>query len=132
MAINAYQAKCKKPIPLPNSIPETKIALPKARQLVKQIQKRAIAECEDFLAMLIVGCNDPEVVKSIKQAEELKRSYAKLRHILRPSSAALVTQVEVPDDNLPPKQCQSWKRVTDPKEVTKISFQSKCEALPRC
>ena len=123
LSVQAYQAKRKKPVPLPNTIPETKAALKKARKEVKDIRKRAIAEREDFLCLLIAGCNDPAVVKRIKQAEELKRSYEKIRHIMRPSSAALVTQVEVPDDDLPPKQCQKWKRVTDPKEVTKIIFE---------
>ena len=122
VSIKAFQAKCKTPVPLPDSIPETNNALQKARKLVKQIRKCAIAEREEFLALLIAGCNDPEVVKRIKQAEELKRSYEKIKHIMRPSSAALVTQVEVPDDGLPPKQCQKWKRIIDPKEVTKIIF----------
>ena len=52
-----------------------------------------------------------------RRAEELKRAYLKLRHLLKPTNKTLVTHIEVPADSTPPKNATNWTTITDPEEV---------------
>ena len=121
-AIASLQSKCTKKVPLPESLPATKSALKLARKEVKRIQKHAVEIRDQHLLDALSNCEDPKILKRIKRAEELSRSYQKIAHILNPSNAALVTQVEIPADGLPPKQAIKWNRITDPNQVTEIIF----------
>ena len=49
--------------------------------------------------------------------------YLKIKHVLKPTTASLVAQLEVPTDNTPPKLATSWKRIRDPQEVTNRIFE---------
>ena len=71
---------------------------------------------------MISNIDDPRILPRIRKAEELRRSYIKVRHVLRPTNACLVTQLEVPTDNTPPKQATSWKHIINPAEVTNRIF----------
>ena len=106
------------PPTLPTTLSQTHIMLRDARKDVKLLRKHAVALREEFL---ISKESDPDVrkiVKRIRRAEELKRGYIKLRFLLRPSNQTLVTQLEVPSNNTPPKQATTWTRLTDPEDVT--------------
>ena len=122
VAIASLQSKCTKKVPLPESLPATKSALKLARKEVKRIRKHALEIRDQHLLDSLSNCEDPKILKRIKRAEELSRSYQKIAHILNPSNAALVTQVEIPADGLPPKQAIKWNRITDPNQVTEIIF----------
>ena len=64
-----------------------------------------------------------KILQRIRRAEEVQRGYAKLRHLLKRTQATLVTQIEIPSDNSPPKEATSWTCLTDPEEVTNQLFQ---------
>ena len=89
-----------------------------ARQTVKALRKHAIALREEFLISKESNQDITKIVQCIRRAEELKRSYTKLCFLLKPSTHTLVTQLEVPSDDTPPKQASCWTRLTDPDEVT--------------
>ena len=92
--------------------------LQNTRQHVRQLRRDAISLCEEFLLSKENNSNNPTIIKHIRCAEELKRVYLKLRYLLRPTTHTLVTQLDVPSDQTPPKQATTWTRLTDPDEVT--------------
>ena len=116
------QARLSEPISLPTTVADTVKALKEARKKVTEIRKNAIQERDTFLSALSVTSDHKAAIKRIQHAEELKNSYKKIRHILKPTMFSLVTQVEIPADNQPPKLSKQWSRITDPTEVTNIIF----------
>ena len=89
-----------------------------ARTNVKTLRKNAIAHREEFLLSKETSSTSSNIIKRIRRAEELKRGYAKLRYLLHPSTHTLVTRLEIPTDDTPPKQATSWSKITDPEEIT--------------
>ena len=116
--IQRHQQRLHTTYPIPSNLVQTKTLLHEARQNVRQLRKHAVALREDFLVSKESDPDVRKIVKRIRRAEELKRGYAKLRYLLRPSSQTLVTQLEVPTDDTPPKQATNWTRLTDPDAVT--------------
>ena len=116
--LDCLQSHRKEPISLPDTIEETQKALKQARKNLKAARKEAEQLRYKFLEELIGNLDNPKVVERIRKAEELRLSYLKIKHVLKPSTASLVTQLEVPTDNTPPKEATSWKRIIDPAAVT--------------
>ena len=116
---------------MPDTIEETKQALKEARKELKAARKEAEMLRYKFLDELIANLDDPKVVERIKKAEELRLSYLKIKHVLKPSNASLMTQLEVPTDDSPPKQATSWKRIVDPSIVTDRIFERNTNTLDR-
>ena len=48
----------------------------------------------------------------------MKRGFAKTRYATKQTQHSLVTQLDIPSDNLLPKQSKVWTRITDPHRVT--------------
>ena len=67
---------------LPNTLIATKLLLQDARQNVQALWKHAVALREDFLVSKETNSDISKIVKRIQWAEELKRSYNKLRFLL--------------------------------------------------
>ena len=116
--INRLQQHLRKPFQIPNDIATTQTKLRQARSTVRTLRKQAVALREEFLLSKESNKDTSTIIKRIRRAEEIKRGYAKLRHLLRPSTSSLVTTLEVPSDSTPPKQATSWTRITDPQTVT--------------
>lgn len=111
------QSKLKQPIPLPTNLHDLKEALRTTRTEVRTIRRNAIAHREEFLLSRELDKSISKVIKRIRKAEEMKRGFMKLRFSLSPSVSSLVTYLEIPCDDTPPKQATQWKRVTDPNLV---------------
>ena len=116
--IQRLQQKLATPLPLPSTISQSRIALRQARQVVRQIRKDAIAQRDIFLQALIQQQPSNKLLKHIRRAEEMKQGFAKIRYATKQKQHSLVSQLDIPADNLPPKQSKEWKRITDPEQVT--------------
>ena len=117
--IERLQTSLLEPFSIPSTCHTVKTMLRTSRQHVRQLRKDARSLCEEFLLSKETNCDNPTIIKRIRRAEELKQAYLKLRYILQPSTHTLVTQLDVPSDQTPPKQATIWTRITDPDEVTK-------------
>ena len=122
-SLERLQSHRKERVTLPDTIDETNKALKQARKDLKAARKEADQLRYKFLDELIANLDDPKVVERIRKAEELRLSYLKIKHVLKPSTASLVTQLEVPTDDTPPKEATSWKRIIDPAAVTARIFE---------
>ena len=116
--IQRLQQKLPEPLTLPTSLPQSRRELRQARQLVRQLRKDAIAQRDIFLQALIQQQPSNKLLKHIRRTEEMKRGFAKIRYATKPTQHSLVTQLDIPSDNLPPKQSKVWTRITDPHKVT--------------
>lgn len=115
--IGRLQSKLDKPIPLPASLSDLKEVLQATRSKVRQIRRDAIAHREEFLLSLELDRSIASTIKKIRRAEEMKRGFLKLHFVLKPSVTSLVTYLEIPTDDTPPKLASSWTRITDPEDV---------------
>ena len=118
--INRLQQQLSEPITLSSSIPLTRAALRDARNDVRQIRKDAIAHREEFLQALVQQQPSNKILRHIQRAEQMKRGFEKIRFATKQQQNTLVTHLDIPDDNLPPKQSMRWKRITDPAHVTSL------------
>ena len=124
--ISRYCAKLLEPFHIPDNLQQVQHQLRVARNDVRSIRRNAVSERESFLLTKEQHCDNPsdltKIIKRIRRAEEIKRGYTKLRYLLKPSQASLVTHIEIPTDDTPPKQASSWECITDPEEVTSRLF----------
>ena len=123
LSIQHLQSRLQEPLPLPATTISTKTALRDARQSVREIRRNAVSAREAFLLDREADKSVSKIIKRIRRAEELKRGYAKLRYLLKPTQSSMVTHLEIPTDNTPPKQATSWTRITDPEQVSQHLFQ---------
>ena len=119
--IDRLLAKLQKPFTIPSTLTAVEEHLKTARKEVRDIRRNAIALRDEFLLSKASDPDNPthitKIIARIRRAEELKRAYSKLRHLLKPTNKTLVTHIEVPADSTPPKNATNWTTITDPEEV---------------
>ena len=116
-SINILQSRLHQPIHLPTSLNELKRTLKNLRKEVRIIRKASIAFRDEHLQVLSLDQNITKIIKRIRQIETLKRSFAKIKYTINPNHYTMITHLEVPTDNTPPKQATSWHRLTDPEAI---------------
>ena len=94
--INQLTSSLLESFSIPQTIASTTTMLKAARQNVRQLRKNAVSLCEEFLLSKENDPTNSKIIQRIRRAESLKRVYAKLWFLLRPSQQSLVTHLEVP------------------------------------
>lgn len=121
-SIELLQSKLKSSLSLTSNVPAMKTLLKQSRKEVRQCRKQASSLRLEFLDHLESDPTKSKIIKRIRQAEEVRRMYLKIRFILQPSSESVITHIQIPADNLPPKQAREWTTITDPEDVTTALF----------
>ena len=116
--ITRLSNKLSKSFPLPTNITSCNMILRNTRTTVHTLRKNAIALREKFLISKEILSDHSKIISRIRQSKELKRSYQKLCFLLRPPTTTMVTQLDVPTDDTPPKKAVSWTTLTDPDTIT--------------
>lgn len=121
-SISTLQEKMKTPIILPDNVDETKTMLRSARKDVRRCRRNATNLRFMFLDGLEQDPALSKIIKRIRQAEEVRLMYLKIRHILRPSTSSVINNIQIPSDGLPPKQATQWQTITDPDTITSALY----------
>ena len=117
-SISLLQSRLHEPIQLPQTLNHLQTTLKKTRKEVRTIRKNSIAFRDDHLQALSLDQDIAKIIKQIRKIETLKRSFLKIKYIIHSDQQSLVTHIEVPSDDTPPKQATSWTQITDPDEIT--------------
>ena len=121
--LRSIQSNLEETLPEPTNRDEAKAFLRVAQTNVRELNKKAATLRMTYLeeqAMYLETNNDPksaEIRKRILRAEEMKRTFKKLRSYLRPNQHNSLSHVMIPSDGLPPKESKEWQRVSDPEEI---------------
>ena len=120
--INKLIQQLHKPINLSRDLTTIKRDLKSARKTVTKIRKHAVLERFKYLESLLETSDNPKLIRRIIRAEELRLSYLKIKYAINPAIHSLITKIDIPTDNLPPKQSKQWTTITDPPTINQLLF----------